>query len=727
MKYTHMHKKLGILMISLLIALSCKAQQLPKVDYPETRKEAKVSTFHGTSITDDYSWLDAAGSEEVVAWTKLQDSTMRAFSRSLPEYDAVKQRVVELMSVSENTSLSTQANGKIFYLKQDSQGGWGMYMQEGERGTAKQLALPFNPRAAFFYLPSPDAKYLALGLAIGGGNFDWKIYDVETEELLPEKLTGTDLGNTRLVWSSTSNGLYYVATDNQADDGRRSGLKVKYHENGEDASNDLVVFTPESDGSKLHLNLSDDNENLVILEREGAATAGKVHLVNTVGPTSLVTTLIRNAEASYIFLGNNDSEYYFQTDLGAPNGKVVSVDISKTTKVWKDVIPESDESMMGFQSAGGTFVPLLAGERFVIPTQQDLIVRLKIYTLRGELKHTVALPTGGLYFNQNGLNALSGNRNSTKVFMQFIGIKEPNTVFNVDVVSGKVNAFARANTPFEAEDYVSEIAFAESKDGTRIPISLTYKKGLKRDKKNPFMMQVYGAIAFTNYPYFQGDYIAWLEMGGVHAVAHIRGGGAYGSQWHKDGIARNKQNGTDDYIAAIEWAIDEKFTSPEKMVLNGVSAGTIPVGAVLTQRPDLVGAVVSHYGMLDMIGYEQKLGSDANHQYMVPEIGRASDKEDFEALNAYSPYQKIESRKKYPPVLALTSEMDAPLNTDSYKFIAQLQNDTRSESPMLLQMAWGSGHSGFGSQMHSPVDTFTDEIIFLIKVLDLDVKDLLKD
>lgn len=727
MKYTNTSQKIGLLMLSLLIAPSCKAQQLPKIDYPETRKEARINTFHGMSITDDYSWLDEARSEEVVAWTKLQDSTMKAFSRSLPEYDAVRQRIAELMSVSENTTLTTQANGKIFYLKQDDQESWGMYLQEGENGVPKQLAFPFNPRAAFFFLPSPDAKLLALGLAVGGGNFDWKIYDVEKEELLAEKLTGTDLGNTRMAWSSTSRGLYYVSTDTQSEDGRRSGLKVKFHETGEDASNDRIAFTPESDGSKLHLNLSDDNENLVILEREGAATAAKVHLVNAAGPTSLVTTLIKTAEASYIFLGNNDSEYYFQTGLGAPNGKVVSVDISKTTKVWKEVIPEGEESMMGFQSAGGTFVPLLAGERFVIPTQQDLIARLKIYTLNGELKHTVALPTGGLYFNQNGLNALSGNRNNTKVYMQFIGIKEPNTVFSVDVRSGNIHAFARAKAPFDAEEYVSEIAFTESKDGTKIPISLTYKKGLKRNKKNPFMMQVYGAIAFTNYPYFQGDYIAWLEMGGVHAVAHIRGGGAYGSQWHKDGIARNKQNGTDDYIAAIEWAIDEKFTSPEKMVLNGVSAGTIPVGAVLTQRPDLVGAVVSHYGMLDMIGYEQKLGSDANHEYMVPEIGRASNKEDFEVLNAYSPYQKIEAREKYPPVLALTSEMDAPLNTDSYKFIAQLQNGTRSESPMLLQMAWGSGHSTFGSQVHSPVDTFTDEIIFLIKVLDLDVKDLLKE
>ncbi len=361
--------------------------------------------------------------------------------------------------------------------------------------------------------------------------------------------------------------------------------------------------------------------------------------------------------------------------------------------------------------------------KFVIPYQKDLKQYLGVYDLTGKPLKEIQLPSGGLYFNTNGLNALSGIRTGTKLLTRFIGITEPSTILEVDIRSGKVVPFSRAKTNFSASDYTSEIIFSTSKDGTQVPISLTYKKGLKRDGRTPLLMQVYGAIAFTNYPYFQGDYMTWLEMGGIHGVAHIRGGGALGSKWHQQGIARNKQNGIDDYISAIEKVVDARYTSYDKIVINGVSAGTIPVGGVLTQRPEIVGAAVLHYGMLDMIGYADKFSSDTNHGYMIPEIGSASNREDFEALASYSPYQKIAESVNYPPVLALTSEVDTPLDTDSYRFIAKLQN-IDSSNPYLLQMAWASGHSGFGSQTHSPVDTFADEIAFLIKAMRLDTKDL---
>lgn len=709
----------------LLISGSCKAQTVYNFNYPETKTTPKTSLYHDTSITDNYAWLDSVNEPEVVKWTQLQDSTMKAFTRSLPEYGKLREKVASLMSFTGRATLPVEAGGKLFIKRENEEGNWGLYIVEGVEGEERNLNLPFDSRAAFFVKPSPDAQKVALGIAVGGGYFDWKILDVETGELSKETYQGTDLGNSRLAWRKKSEGFYYVGKKSVSEGGQRSGLRVYYHSVDGSQQEDKVVYTPASDGSKLHLSVSDDNKNLIIVEREGASTAGNVILVNTMGPFAVPMRLTKSASASYIYLGNNNSEYFFQTDLGAPKGKIVSVDIGKKTKIWKDRIPEGNESMMGFQSAGGTLLPLIAGDHFIIPYQEDLKINLKKYSLNGEKQSAIELPTGGLYFNQNGLNALSGNRESPTIFLQFIGIKEPNTVFKLDVITGNIRAFIRAKTTFNAENYISEIAFAESNDGTKIPISLTYKKGIKRNGENPFMMQVYGAIAFTNYPYFQGDYITWLEMGGIHAVAHIRGGGAYGSKWHQDGIARNKQKGVDDYIATIEWAIKEKYTSEDLIVLNGVSAGTIPVGAVLTQRPDLIGAVISHYGMLDMIGYESKLSEDANHGYMIPEIGRASNEEDFKALISYSPYQKIEQDRSYPPVLALTSEMDSPLNADSYKFIARLQSGTQSSAPMLLQMAWGSGHSGFGSQQHSAVDTYTDEIAFLIKVLQIDASEFL--
>lgn len=724
-----MHSKIYIrklLSTALVLLFCCEVSAQSALNYPKTRKSPERKDYHGVNITDNYSWLDEVSSEEVKAWTKLQDDFSRAYLRSLPEYESLKKKVASLSNVTGRTALPSQGGGYYFYIQALEDGSWAMFRQKAGSAQTEKLELPFDGRAATFILPSPDASYLALAMNRPGGYLDWKVYDVSTQKLLDATLSGATLGDTRLAWARDGKGFYYVGME-AGDDAQspRKNKQVWYHRVGATSDTDTKVYTPESPGSKLHLDVSDEGRYLVMAERQGAATAAKIKYMPVNGPDRSVRSLVGDAEASYIFLGNDNSRFYFQTDLGAPNGKIVSVDINKATRVWKDLIPEGKIPMMGFQSAGGTMLPLIAGNRFVIPVQQDLKITLDIYDLAGRRKGKTELKAGGLFFRANGLNALSGSRDSDEVMAQFIGITEPNTVFSVNAKTGKSTAWARSKVEFNAEDYVSRIAFTTSKDGTRIPISLTYKKGLKRNGKNYMMMQVYGAIAFTNYPYFQGDYMAWLDMGGIHAVAHIRGGGAYGSQWHQDGIARKKQNGIDDYIAALEWAIDQKYTSADRMVINGVSAGTIPVGAVMTQRPDLVGAVVSHYGMLDMIGYAEKLGADANHSYMMPEIGNSSNAEDFAVLHTYSPYQKLIKDRKYPPVLALTSDGDAPLNADSYKYIAQLQS-LKQSNPMLLQMAWGSGHSMFGSQEHSPTDTFADELAFLIKAMNINVSDWLK-
>ncbi|MEK6154574.1 prolyl oligopeptidase family serine peptidase [Flavobacteriaceae bacterium 3-367] len=684
--------------------------------------ESSKSTYHGVVLEDHYSWLDSVSSDSVKQWAKLQDSTTMAYVGSFPKYEALKTKVENLTKVSGRMEVPFTAADSYFYLQQEGEGrNWGLYTTRSTPGNGKKLELPFNPRTALFTLPSPDAKYLALGVSQGGGIFDWKVYDVEKQQILDATMTGSDMGRTRLGWTNDSKGFYYVSSNKVGEDGTRSELRIKYHTIHTAYEKDKEVFTPSNDGVKLEFKVSTDDKYLVIEEREGASIASKVFAVARDNFSMSTQNVVVDNNASYVFLGNKGPLFYFETDDGAPNGKIMALDIGNRGEGLKEVVAETDESIMGYQSAGGTMLPLIAKGRLVVPYQKDLKLVLRTFDLEGKPGKTIELPSGGLYFNTNGLNALTGNQNSKKVLTRFMGITEPNTVFEIDVESGEIMVFQRANVSFNVDGFFSEIVFCESKDGTRIPISLTYKKDTKLDGSNPLMMQVYGAIAFTNYPYFQGDYISWLDMGGIHAVAHIRGGGAYGAKWHQDGIRRNKQNGVDDYIAAIEWVIENKYTSPEKVVVNGVSAGTIPVGAVLVQRPELIGAVVSHYGMMDMIGYEGKFAEDASHGYMLPEIGKASVKEDFEVIRKYSPYQNINTGKKYPAVLAMTSDADAPLNADSYKLIAKLQANNDSKCPMLLQMAWGSWHSTFGSQEHPPSKTFTDEMSFLIKALDLDV------
>ncbi|MEP1097505.1 MAG: prolyl oligopeptidase family serine peptidase [Cyclobacteriaceae bacterium] len=726
MKYKKTFFGKGLLLMLSLCCLSCYSQKKERLAYPSTIKEVQTKTYHGESVTDEFSWLGDATTERTKKWAADQDTLMRSYVRSWEGYKQLKGKVQTLLSVSGRSELPMMSIDKTFYLKDSEKRTWDFYVNEnGQERAIFGDAPPFNPRAFYFYLPSPNGKYVAM--AVAGRYFEWKILDVETGKLLEETLPGRDMGGTRLAWSRDSKSFYYVGNTNTADDGSRSGFAIKQHTPGQPSDDDKVVFKPANDGSKLELSVCKGGDYLVIAEREGAATPSKIHYMLT--KSNKVTPLIEEATSSFIFLGNDGKNFYFQTDNNAPKGRVVSINIDRSdASNWKELIPEQKKPVMGYQSAGGTFLPLIAGNKFVIPYQENLRQYLGVFSLSGNMEREIELPSGGLYFNTNGLSALSGIRQSSKVLTRFIGITEPNTILEIDVNTGDVKPFSRAKTNFDASLYVTEIVFSTSKDGTKVPISLTYKKGLQKNGKAPLLMQVYGAIAFTNYPYFQGDYITWLEMGGIHGVAHIRGGGALGSGWHQAGIARNKQTGIDDYISAIEYVADNKYTSASKTVINGVSAGTIPVAGVLTQKPQLIGSAVLHYGMMDMVSYAETFGQDANHGYMIPEIGSASVKEDFDAIIKYSPYQKLSSSICYPPVLALTSEADTPMDTDSYRFIAALQNLSMTcKSEYLLQMAWGSGHSTFGSQTHSPVDTFTDEIAFLIKSMNLNVDDWLTE
>jgi len=707
----------------LAIANSCAGQtKIEPLNYPKTRVENKTTNYHGTKVTDPYAWLGNLEAEEVNDWVVLQDSLTSDFVKALPEYAALQAKVSQLGQVTGRTELPFQSAAAYYYLKQESGQQWGLYQKKG--ADLNKIELPFNPRRAFFSIPSPNDAYLALGIIGRGQVIDWKVLDMSSGKVSDENLIGTSMSKTRLTWRQDGSGFYYLSSDEVSAEGQRSKLTVKFHGIGQAYAADQIVYTPENDGAKLEFSMTDDDKHLVIEERQGSSPSAKVSLYSI--SAKRLTPLLAEAKASYLFLGNDGEQLFFETDDEAPNGKIVSIHSKRLSQGFKTVVAETEESITGYQSAGGSILPLMAGGKLVVPTQKDLVLKVSVYETNGTKTQEVTLPSGGLYFNTNGLNAFSGNRKSTKVHTRFIGLTEPNTIFEIDLIKGDISAIERAQVNFNSSDYTSEIVFSKSKDGTKIPISLTYKKGTKLDGKAPLMMQVYGAIAFTNYPYFQGDYISWLEMGGIHGVAHIRGGGAYGAEWHQQGIGRNKQKGIDDYIAALEWVVKNDYTSKDKLVINAVSAGTIPVGGVLAQRPDLIAAVVSHYGMFDMVGYESNFSTDANHNYMIPDLGKASDPDDFKVLNSYSPYQNIAKNKKYPPVLALTSDMDSPLNVDSYKLIARLQATRKSKtSPMLLQMAWGSGHSSFGSQTYAPSKTFSYEMAFLIRVLGLDVSNWL--
>lgn len=713
-----MHMRKFTLSIAVLMTLMSGTNLLAQsLKYPETRTEESQTVYQGVAYTDPYSWLDNHDREEVQAWTRSQDDLFRSYvGESHLEAD-VHSKVRNLMKIKGRMELPSMSDDYLFYLLNDSARQWRLLKQPIAGGESKTLNIPFHPRRVFFYIPNRNGKYLALGVAAGAGNFDWRFFDTEENLMLPDTLVGTQLGRTRLAWDKQGIGVYYVGSQ-MNEDGKRSNLSIKHHQIGQDGE-DRVLYKAKSPGSKLELNTCKGVENLIVSERIGAATGCELFYIDLANGEKSV--LYSGGESSFIFLGNRLHEFFFETDLDASRGRIVSVNIKDPNKNWKEVIPESALVILGYQSAGGTLLPVMTDNRIVVPYQEELKLSLKSFDFNGKATAETSIPSGGLYFSTNGSNAMSASAYTDQVLLRFIGITEPNAIYAMDARNGDLKPLLKAQTYFDPTTYKSEIVFATSQDGTKVPITLTYKKRLKRNGKNYLMMQVYGAVAFTNYPYFQGDFIGWLEMGGIHAVAHIRGGGAKGDQWHKAGIARNKQNGIDDFKASLQWVIDNRWTKARNIVINGVSAGTIPVASLLLQQPKLIGAAVLHYGMIDMLGYASKFADDQNYAYMLPEIGNPANEGDFEAIRKYSPYQNVESGEKYPPVLLLTSENDAPLNSETYKMTARLQNLEGSSGPFLMQMAWGSSHSTFGSQTQHPAKTFADELLFLIRAMDIEV------
>ncbi len=706
-------KNIGI--IFLLFYYLCNyAQDVPKVFSADKTKENNILYGGGEISENDLLRLNFPNSSFTESWIRYQDSVTTTFVNSLTTYQCSSEQVERLIEIGQRTMLPVPFKDSLLILKEDDMRNWKLVMKKGKNERPVfQEEPPIDLSRLFFYIPSPDGKYVALSWM--DKKMEWRILDVAKGQLLNYSLKGTDLTNMRLVWYHDSTSFYYTVRMNTDS----SELTIKQHFIKE--SNDQLIYKPLSGGVKMEFSLSEEGDFLVVEQRNGADKNSKVLLIPTLDNGSeKYNQLIDSPYASFTFLANKNEEYYFETDADAANGKIIKININHPEEQnWKEIVKEAPEPIAGYQAAGGTFLPIMVNDKFVVPYQKNLAQFLKIFNSEGIFLHEIPLPSSGLYFNRNGLNAFSVNENSMKIYTRVIGLVEPSTVYEIDIVKGTVFPYHRASTNFNASNYQSEIIFCKGRDGDEIPITLTYRNGMKKDGKNPLMLQVYGALAFTNYPYFQGDYITWLEMGGIHAVAHIRGGGAKGSDWHQQGINKNKQQGINDYIDVLEFLINNGFTSPTKTVVNGVSAGTIPAAAALVQKPNLVGAAILHYGMLDLISYAERFSSDENYAYMIPEIGDARLKEDFEIINKYSPYQNLRDNVCYPPVFALTSNNDSPLNTDTYKFIAALQSKSNCSNPYMLYMAWDSYHATFGSKRHAGKKTFTDELTFLKKVLDI--------
>ena len=681
--------------------------------YPSTRRVDQVDTLHGTKVEDPYRWLEAEirTSKEVADWVAAQNKITAAYLANIPEREPIKQRLTELWNY-EKIEPPRQVAGRFYVFSRNDglQNHDVLYTAETPDAKPKVLLDPNtwakDATAALAGTAfSQDGKYLAYGVAESGSDWtSWKVLEVATRRLLADELKWTKFGGAS--WAADSKGIYYSRfPEPKAGEKHQAAprdSKVYYHRLGTSQSDDVLVYErPDQPNLLLGAWATSDGHYLVIFLREGGRSrnTGFVHH-DLREPGSKFVALIDPPDAIYRVIDHDGPVFYFQTDQGAPRGRVIAIDTRKPGRnEWKEVIPQVDATLQ---------VVNLIGGRFICYYLRDAHTQIKVFSREGEFVRELPLPGIGT------AGGIDGNRSDTEVYYSYISFATPPTIFRHDLATGKTALWRQTKVKFNPADYEVKQVFYASKDGTKVPMFICHKKGLKLDGGNPTLLHGYGGFNLSLAPDFDPAWLAWMEMGGVFALANIRGGGEYGREWHLAATKQNRQKAYDDFIAAAEYLVAEKYTRPAKLAIFGSSNGGLLVGACMVQRPELYGACLPDVAALDLLRYH-KFGVGP---YLVSEFGSPENAKDFKTLRAISPYHNLKKGVKYPATLVTTADNDdRAVPSHSFKFIAQLQYCQAGAAPVLLRVEAGAGHGG--RPISKQIEEATDRWTFLVKNLDL--------
>ncbi|MCH8840206.1 MAG: S9 family peptidase [Planctomycetes bacterium] len=681
------------------------------LDYPETRRVDHVDTYHGVEVADPYRWLeeDPRNSAEVAAWIEAQNQVTRQYLDSIPARKQFEQRLTELWNY-ERYSVPFQKAGRYFFLKNDGlQNQAVLYVADAYDGEGRVLINP-NTWSEDGTISlgggkvSDDGRYFAFKRREAGS--DWstiRVIEIDTGNELDEVLRWTRWGN--IVWNAESSGFFFTRYP-EPEEGQQflsptTNPMIYFHRLGTAQSEDQLVYRRRDEPEwSFFLQRSDDNRFLVLSIHRGTDDQNQVFLRQVAAPLDGEwTALIEDFDNEFGFLGNLGNRLYFFTDLEAPTKRVVAMDIDRPGRDHlTEVIPTSELTLASVS---------LLKEGFIASYMKDVLSQVKVFRLDGSLKSEVELPGIGT------ARGFAGEQSDTETFYLFTSYTLPATIYRYDMTTGESEQVRAPQIKFDPSKYESRQTFYESKDGTRVPIIVSHRKGLKRDGSHPTLLYGYGGFNISLQPRFSVGYAVWMERGGVVAVPNLRGGGEYGEAWHLAGKKLNKQNVFDDFLAAAEWLIAEKYTSSEKLAIMGGSNGGLLVGAVMTQRPELFGACLPAVGVMDMLRYHQ---FTAGH-FWRDEYGSVDDPDEFQALLAYSPYHNLRPGTHYPPTMVMTADTDdrvVPLH--SFKFGARLQHSQAGPAPTLLRVETRAGH-GSGTPITKLIDMAADRWAFLWKSL----------
>jgi prolyl oligopeptidase len=680
--------------------------------YPSARRSDQVDDYHGEKVADPYRWLEDVDSAETKAWVEAENKLTFGYLEQIPQRAAIKERLTQLWNF-ERYGVPVKRGGKYFYTRNDGLQNQAMlYVADTLDGQPRVLLDPNTlladgTAALVGWEPSEDGKLLAYGIAEAGSDWEiWRVRDVATAKDRPDELKWVKWA--AATFNKDASGIYYSRYDEpKADEVLRSVNyfnKTYYHKLGDNQSKDTLVYEkPDQKEWIFNPIVTEDGRYLIINNWAGGTYGTNQILYRDLSkPNAPIVELIMGFDSRYDFIGNDGSRLWFMTELGAPRGRVVEVDLAKPDRTkWKTVIPEANDALQDVS---------VVGDRFVAMYLKDAASQVKSFALDGSSPRELKVPA------QSTLAGFHGLRSDAETFYSHVDFVHPGTIYSYNVDTGESKLFKEPKLAINPDDYETREVFVTSKDGTKVPMFITGKRGLKLDGNNPALMYAYGGFKISITPRFSPEFVAFMEKGGIYAQPSLRGGFEYGETWHQAGMRDKKQNVFDDFIASAQWLIDHRYTQTPKLAVRGASNSGLLMGAMLTQRPDLWGAVLCQVGVLDMLRFQDYTIGWA----WAPEYGYSNKPKDFKFLRAYSPLHNVKPGTKFPPTLITTGDHDDRVfPAHSFKFAAAMQNAQAGDAPVLIRIETRTGH-GQGRPTTKQIELAADQLAFFVHALGID-------
>ncbi|MCF7811029.1 prolyl oligopeptidase family serine peptidase [bacterium] len=678
--------------------------------YPPTKRSDVIDNLHGVNIPDPYRWLEDIDSEETRNWIEAQNKLTFDFLNKIPARKKINSRLSELWAYDKYSPPFKRGNRYFYFKQQGLQNQVVLYKMDSLNDDPQVLIDPNTLSkdgtiALTGISINEDGSLIAYGLSSSGSDWqEWHVRDVESRRDLDDHLKWVKFNNSS--WSKDGRGFYYCRYNEPKESESFKGAnyyhKLYYHTIGTPQSEDKLVYErPDEKEWLFHAQVTRDSQFLIINVSSGTKRENNI-FYKDISSNSEVIELLTGFEAEFMFISNYGSKFYFMTDFDAERSRVIAIDIERPEREnWQEIIPECDDTLQDVR---------IVNHQMIAVYMHDAYNVVKVFSRDGEFIRNLELPGIGT------VGGFAGRKDDTETFYLFTGFTMPSVIYRHDMKSTQTTKFRKPDVDFNPDGFITKQVFYHSKDGTRIPMFIVHKKDVNLDGSNPTYLYGYGGFGISLTPAFSVVNLVWLEMGGVLAIANLRGGGEYGKAWHEGGMKANRQNVFDDFIAAAEWLIENKYTNSDKLAIGGGSNGGLLVGACMTQRPGLFRACMPSVGVMDMLRF---------HRFTIgwawtSDYGSPDDPDDFKTILAYSPLHNLKDGTKYPSVLIRTGDHDDRVfPAHSFKFAAALQRAQGGDLPTLIRIETKAGH-GMGKPTSKIIQEAADAWAFLVETLGMD-------